>query len=507
MWHSLSISSQCTCRPLTPTRVESALSLCDSSAGRMLRSEAMTLCQLIDRNDAARTIIAELGEVGIMQFRDMNGETPLYKRAFSLEMKRCDDLSRRLGFLYAQLEAAEVVAPPAIAGKLLMPLATVEAALRQAQGEFVEARAQETQVRRAHNALKEHLQVLMRGGALFDGSSTALPGPSLSASAPLAAPLLAHAFHTGGPGGARGADEGLLHVQAGTIPRTMAPAFLRAVHRVTRGNCVVHDVPIDAMLLGVPPEGREPVPLAKNVVLLVYSGSAVHAKVNKMCTHFGATMYVYPEARGARMALHARLEVRERHAHVGKRHAHAHRPASKGVHRAVRARVPQVQLMEMRELLRHTVGAKHKTLRAISANLSEWQEVVSREKATLHTLNLLSFDIRRKVFIAEGWVPTSELAVVRAALNRAAAKVGGDASPVLNVLSTSDSPPTFLRTNKFTQGFQGLVDTYGIPRYQEINPGAFAVVLFPFLFAIMFGDVGHGLLLLLIALFFIANEV
>ena len=50
------------------------------------------------------------------------------------------------------------------------------------------------------------------------------------------------------------------------------------------------------------------------------------------------------------------------------------------------------------------------------------------------------------------------------------------------------------------------MNTYGVPRYREVNPGAFAIVLFPFLFAIMFGDVGHGLLLLFLALYFIRNE-
>ena len=67
-------------------------------------------------------------------------------------------------------------------------------------------------------------------------------------------------------------------------------------------------------------------------------------------------------------------------------------------------------------------------------------------------------------------------------------------------------PPTHLPTTRFSAGFQALVDTYGVPRYREINPGVFAIVLFPFLFGIMFGDVGHGALLVLLALYFIRNE-
>ena len=43
-------------------------------------------------------------------------------------------------------------------------------------------------------------------------------------------------------------EESLLHVQAGVVSRALTAALVRAVHRVTRGNCVVHDVPIDEPL-------------------------------------------------------------------------------------------------------------------------------------------------------------------------------------------------------------------------------------------------------------------
>lgn len=42
-----------------------------------------------------------------------------------------------------------------------------------------------------------------------------------------------------------------------------------------------------------------------------------------------------------------------------------------------------------------------------------------------------------------------------------------------------------------------IVETYGIPSYKEINPTAFNMVSFPFLFGMMFGDIGHGFLLFL----------
>jgi V-type H+-transporting ATPase subunit a len=76
----------------------------------------------------------------------------------------------------------------------------------------------------------------------------------------------------------------------------------------------------------------------------------------------------------------------------------------------------------------------------------------------------------------------------------------------LHELHTTKTPPTYNRTNKFTEGFQTIMDSYGIASYQEVNPGLFAVITFPFLFAVMFGDIGHGCIIFCAALYMIMVE-
>jgi V-type H+-transporting ATPase subunit a len=45
-----------------------------------------------------------------------------------------------------------------------------------------------------------------------------------------------------------------------------------------------------------------------------------------------------------------------------------------------------------------------------------------------------------------------------------------------------------------------ITNTYGVPDYKEVNPSIFGCVSFPFLFGVMYGDIGHG-----ICLFFVSS--
>ena len=67
-------------------------------------------------------------------------------------------------------------------------------------------------------------------------------------------------------------------------------------------------------------------------------------------------------------------------------------------------------------------------------------------------------------------------------------------------------PPSYFKLNEFTAPFQQIISTYGVPKYKEVNPAYFSIVTFPFLFGIMFGDIGHGFFLFWFGAFLCSNS-
>lgn len=62
--------------------------------------------------------------------------------------------------------------------------------------------------------------------------------------------------------------------------------------------------------------------------------------------------------------------------------------------------------------------------------------------------------------------------------------------------------PSALRHPRFVRPFASLVKNYGVPRYGEIDPTWLFALTFVLMFGMMFGDIGHGLLIAIAAAVF-----
>ena len=107
------------------------------------------------------------------------------------------------------------------------------------------------------------------------------------------------------------------------------------------------------------------------------------------------------------------------------------------------------------------------------------------------------------------WIPKNKFELVQQTLNNLFKdkenKINASLLDIDN--DKNSSPPTLIIVNEFTSIPQLIVDTYGIPRYKEINPGYFTIITFPFLFGVMFGDIGHSLFILCLSIYlFLKNK-
>lgn len=124
-----------------------------------------------------------------------------------------------------------------------------------------------------------------------------------------------------------------------------------------------------------------------------------------------------------------------------------------------------------------------------------WDVHISRIMADA----IVRFGQLRHTYVVVGWVPTANLESLAAKLKDASREV------LIETMATSRSGhhtnvPVALTQNKWLKPIQMLVGTYGHPSYGELDPTLLMAFTFPLLYGAMFGDLGQGLVMLILGI-------
>ncbi|MEP7136323.1 MAG: V-type ATPase 116kDa subunit family protein [Chloroflexota bacterium] len=122
-----------------------------------------------------------------------------------------------------------------------------------------------------------------------------------------------------------------------------------------------------------------------------------------------------------------------------------------------------------------------------------WETHISRVMADA----IVRFGQLRHTYVVVGWVPADALENLTMRLKQASAEILIEAIPTSRSGHHSHVPVA-LTNNKWLRPIQELLVTYGRPSYGELDPTLLMALTFPILYGAMFGDLGQGLILMLV---------
>ncbi|CAG5052629.1 unnamed protein product [Parnassius apollo] len=140
--------------------------------GSLFRSEEMTLCQLFLQSEAAYACVSELGELGLVQFRDLNPDVNAFQRKFVNEVRRCDEMERKLRYLEKEIrrDGIPMLEIPGECPEAPQPreMIDLEATFEKLENELREVNQNAEALKRNYLELTELKHILRKTQVFFD---------------------------------------------------------------------------------------------------------------------------------------------------------------------------------------------------------------------------------------------------------------------------------------------------------------------------------------------------
>jgi len=456
----------------------------------LFRSERMGYYNIVMPRESAWEIINELGELSAIQFVDLNQHEQSLTRPYSAHIKRCEELELRILSIEQHMKRfnkqIERCDDPKAFISCLKESLSKRTKADVTYLEDLEAELEEritsinSQIKYYDSAvddfnrLVENIHVLEKTKSYFGGD------------AGLQAQNMAD-------------DEEGRQIDyvsnksikfcylAGVIDRADSQRFRRMLFRATLGMVWSTLIDIENQFdnQGIPSsdnlvsDSKDEKSL-KTVFLIAYPGGAqdvIKARLNKIADSFGAHKYGIPEDGAA-----------------FEKKIHDLKKARDDAHRVLDVTRNHIDML----LDNFSQKVYYRDPRATDDHAKSWSMIenlrlyILKEKTIYHNLNMLK--LQNTIYHGNCWCPLEFEAKVRSTLETLQKRKPYIAGAEFQTAQRPEdsTPPTFFRTNEFTAPFQEIVNTYGIPRYREVNPGLFTIATFPFLFGVMFGDIGHG---------------
>ncbi|ODV85691.1 hypothetical protein CANARDRAFT_27794 [[Candida] arabinofermentans NRRL YB-2248] len=430
----------------------------------IFRSAEMTLIQLYIPAEISRESIYSLGSLGLVEFRDLNKKVNQFQRSFINEIRKLDNVERQYRFFKSEMDKKGIEMKETLfedATYNIMKTSELDEIVSNAQ--LLEDRlsqltnASDDLLKRQMD-LKQYQQVLNSTDDYFQRT--------------LAPDLL----DLGDEQQVEFLENGGVHDAnfiTGVISRSKVDVLEKILWRVLRGNLFIKFTEIEQKMFD--PKAKEFVD--KSSFIIFAHGEVILQRVRKICESLDASLYFVDQ--DIKRRTQQKSEINDK-------------------------------LADVTNVLETTDRTVETELRAMSLELDTWWNSVKLDKSVYSVMNKCYYDLTRKCLIGEGWVPTDGLLKVKASLEAISVKFStNDESSfpiIVNTIETTRTPPTYHKTNKFTAAFQAMCDSYGVATYREVNPALPTAATFPFMFAIMFGDLGHGFIMFLAASLLVLNE-